>query len=138
VATNDELLKHSASTLWKKKREGKGKPVIARFTNSLQTSSKIVGSIVGRPLKSAVVKRSICLHGHRTSLSVEDDFWNGLLEIAHREKTSVQKLVEQIDRDRMTVNLSSAIRMFVFNYLRAAPEVSLPDNAIMLEPVVAE
>ncbi|MGB8577611.1 MAG: ribbon-helix-helix domain-containing protein [Pseudolabrys sp.] len=69
-------------------------------------------------MKSAVARRSIVI-----CVSLEDTFWNGLQEIAHREDTHVNTLVEQIDRDHTGVNLSSAIRVFVFKHLHAAPEV---------------
>ena len=69
--------------------------------------------------KSAIVKRSIVIRGHRTSVSLEDAFWSSLHEIADRETTSVNKLVEQIDRGRTGINLSSEIRVYVLNYFRA-------------------
>jgi predicted DNA-binding ribbon-helix-helix protein len=67
-----------------------------------------------------VFKRSVFLHGHKTSFSLEDEFWNGLREIAEREKKSLRELVEQIDHEHTNNNLSSAIRVFVFNYFRTA------------------
>jgi predicted DNA-binding ribbon-helix-helix protein len=51
---------------------------------------------VGHDLKSAVVKRSISLLGHKTSLSLEDEFWNGLREIADREKTNASYLSRRV------------------------------------------
>jgi predicted DNA-binding ribbon-helix-helix protein len=68
--------------------------------------------------KSAIAKRSIFINGHKTSISLEDDFWRGLHDVAHSKNAPIGKLVEQIDRDRDCVNLSSAIRVFVFNQLR--------------------
>jgi predicted DNA-binding ribbon-helix-helix protein len=70
-------------------------------------------------MKTAVFRHSIFINGRKTSLSLEDEFWYGLLEIAVYKKMSVPKLVEQIDDERKTDNLSSAIRIFVFNYFRA-------------------
>jgi len=70
-------------------------------------------------MKSAVIKRSIVLDGHKTSVSLENEFWEGLREIAVREKTTLAMLVGQIDRNRDSCNLSSAIRVFVFNHFRA-------------------
>ena len=72
-------------------------------------------------LKSAVVKRGIVVRGRKTSVSLEDEFWISLREIADREMTRVNKLVEQIERDRTGINLSSEIRVFVLNYFRGAP-----------------
>jgi predicted DNA-binding ribbon-helix-helix protein len=68
--------------------------------------------------KSAVIKRSILINGHRTSVSLENEFWRGLHDVARSKNAPVAKLVEQIDRDRDNVNLSSAIRVFVFNQLK--------------------
>jgi predicted DNA-binding ribbon-helix-helix protein len=63
--------------------------------------------------KSAVVKRSIVIAGHKTSVSMEDDFWKKLKEIAHKQEQTVSDLVAKIDKDREHTNLSSAIRLFV-------------------------
>ena len=71
------------------------------------------------PIKrSAIAKRSIFINGHKTSISLEDDFWSGLHEVARSKNAPIGKLVEQIDRDRDHVNLCSAIRVYVFNQLR--------------------
>jgi predicted DNA-binding ribbon-helix-helix protein len=66
----------------------------------------------------AVLKRSVSIAGHRTSISLEEPFWEGLREIAEREKISVQALIGRIDAERGEQNLSSAIRVFVLNDLR--------------------
>ena len=68
--------------------------------------------------KSAVIKRSITINGHKTSVSLENEFWHGLHEIADHEHATIPLLVEQIDRSSDNCNLSSAIRLFVFNHLR--------------------
>lgn len=68
--------------------------------------------------KSAVIRRSITINGHKTSVSLENEFWHGLHEIADHEHTTIPLLVEQIDRSSDNCNLSSAIRLFVFNHLR--------------------
>jgi predicted DNA-binding ribbon-helix-helix protein len=70
----------------------------------------------------AVLKRSVSIAGHRTSISLEEPFWEGLREIAEREKRSVQSLIGRIDAERGEQNLSSAIRVFVLNDLRARLE----------------
>ncbi len=70
-------------------------------------------------LQSAVIKRSIVLDGHKTSVSLENEFWDALREIAVRENTALSTLVGKIDQDRNSCNLSSAIRVYVFNYYRA-------------------
>jgi predicted DNA-binding ribbon-helix-helix protein len=72
--------------------------------------------------KSQVVKRAIRLDGHKTSVSLEDAFWNGLTEIAAAQGTFVAQLIATIDserRKRHHTNLSSAIRLFVLDYYRS-------------------
>jgi predicted DNA-binding ribbon-helix-helix protein len=58
-----------------------------------------------RQMKSANVKRSITLRGHLTSISLEEDFWLGLKEIAETRSMSVPELVSRIDSERQQVNL---------------------------------
>ena len=62
---------------------------------------------------SLVVKRSVTLDGHKTSVTLEDEFWDALRAIAYRDKTTVVSLVGQINQTRNKGNLSSAIRVFV-------------------------
>ena len=70
-------------------------------------------------MKSPVIKRSIVIAGHKTSVSLEDPFWNGLKEIATAREMTLSDLVATIDTDRHHGNLSSAIRLFVLDYYRA-------------------
>ena len=72
-------------------------------------------------MKSQIVKRSIVISGHKTSVSLEDAFWSGLREIAHGERTTISKVVATIDRARQHSNLSSAIRLFVLDCMRSRP-----------------
>ena len=72
----------------------------------------------GRSLKSSVTKRSIVIAGHKTSVSLEDQFWNSLKEIAGQRGMTLAELVAAIDRDREHANLSSAIRLFVLGVYR--------------------
>jgi predicted DNA-binding ribbon-helix-helix protein len=76
-------------------------------------------AVRGEIMQTAVIKRSIVLDGHKTSVSLENEFWHGLREIAGRENTALSILVGKIDRERNSCNLSSAIRVHVFNYFRA-------------------
>jgi predicted DNA-binding ribbon-helix-helix protein len=69
-------------------------------------------------MKSAVIKRSIVVSGHKTSVSLEDAFWEGMREIAREQDVTISNLVGEIDRSRQQSNLSSAIRVFVFERLR--------------------
>ena len=62
-------------------------------------------------------KRSVVIAGHRTSVSLEDAFWQSLREIAAQRGVSVNTLVAEIDGAR-TGNLSSAIRIHVLDWLR--------------------
>ena len=82
---------------------------------------KLLGRSVGQHehlKKSAVIKRSILINGRKTSVSLENEFWRGLHDVARSTNAPLAKLVDQIDRDRDNVNLSSAIRVFVFNQLK--------------------
>ena len=69
-------------------------------------------------MKSVVIKRSILINGRKTSVSLENEFWDALREIAGPGKFALPTLVGQIDRERNNINLSSAIRVFVFTYVR--------------------
>jgi predicted DNA-binding ribbon-helix-helix protein len=65
-----------------------------------------------------VVKRSLAIAGHRTSVSLEAPFWDALKDIAAVRGASVQALVGEIDAGRGGANLSSAIRVFVLREVR--------------------
>ena len=69
-------------------------------------------------MNSQVVKRSIVIDGHKTSVSLEDAFWTGLREIAQAQHATLSTLVGEIDRTRQQGNLSSAIRLFVLDQVR--------------------
>ena len=68
-------------------------------------------------MKSSVVKRSIIINGHKTSVSLEDAFWADLKNIAHTQQATLSELVTEIDQTREG-NLSSAIRLFVLDHFR--------------------
>lgn len=69
-------------------------------------------------MKSPVVKRSIVIAGHKTSVSLEDAFWDALKEIASGRRLTLSDLVATIDSSRSQGNLSSAIRLFVLDHYR--------------------
>ena len=69
-------------------------------------------------MKSPIVKRSIVIGGHKTSVSLEDAFWRGLKDIARAQRVTLSKMVSDIDKSRNQSNLSSAIRLFVLDHLR--------------------
>lgn len=67
--------------------------------------------------KSPVIKRSIVILGHKTSVSLEDKFWRRLKIEAAEHVVTLSSLVGKIDRDRKHSNLSSAIRLHVVDQL---------------------
>ena len=79
-------------------------------------------------MKSPVVKRSIMLASHKTSVSLEDAFWNGLKEIARQRVTTLSDLVGAIDTQRQHGNLSSALRLFVLDFYRSQVSARLDDK----------
>ncbi len=68
-------------------------------------------------------KRSITLKGHRTSISLEDEFWDALDAFAAEDERSLPKLIYNIDRARMKQNpppgLASALRVYVLRRMRS-------------------
>lgn len=68
-------------------------------------------------LSAKVVKRSVSIAGHLTSISLEEPFWSELNALAKAENISLSKLIARIDKSRST-NLSSALRLFVFHQLK--------------------
>lgn len=71
-------------------------------------------------LRSRVTKRSLVVGGHKTSVSLEDAFWNELRGIAQNRELHLSELVGTIDAERRHGNLSSALRLFVLEHLRGA------------------
>ena len=85
--------------------------------------------------KSLVIKRSIVIAGHKTSVSLEEAFWRGLKEIAGSRDTTLSDLVAAIDSERQHGNLSSAIRLFVLDFYRnQLPQVVRSPNLAEFEP----
>jgi predicted DNA-binding ribbon-helix-helix protein len=82
-------------------------------------NSKVATPTEETPMQSAVVKRSIVIAGHKTSVSLEDDFWNALKEIKKSNNMTLSGLVADIDVRRLHANLSSAIRIFVLHHFRS-------------------
>ncbi len=66
---------------------------------------------------TGVLKRSLSLQGHRTSISLENEFWDALRAIATKRKISIAELVSEVDKARKSVNLSSALRVFVLQQM---------------------
>ena len=73
---------------------------------------------------SPVIKHSISLAGHNTSVTLENQFWDGLREIAQNENISITTLIERIDTDRIGSNLSSSVRLFVLNHYKTRSQLA--------------
>ena len=69
-------------------------------------------------MKSSIIKRSIVIAAHKTSVSVEDDFWEALHKIAEQRHETLAHLIASIDDSRQHANLSSAIRLYVLDFYR--------------------
>jgi predicted DNA-binding ribbon-helix-helix protein len=91
-------------------------------------------------MKSGVVKRSIVIAGHKTSICLEDQFWSGLKEIGRELKTTLADLVGDIDVRRPHANLSSAVRIFVLDHFRSqiARTTTAVNDAGMEVPQIAQ
>jgi len=68
---------------------------------------------ISHPQYSAIRKRSIVIDGQRTSISLEDQFWNRLRAIAYAQHVNTSALVATITEKRGDIGLSSAVRQFV-------------------------
>ena len=69
-------------------------------------------------MQTVIIKRSIVIAGHKTSVSLEDAFWNSLKDIGRSKDLTLSELVSDIDIKRVNGNLSSAIRLFVLDHYR--------------------
>lgn len=96
-------------------------------------------SLARRAANSPVIKRSIIRNGHKSSVSLEDQFWDGLREIADLKHMTVSALVATIDHGPNRRNLSSAIRVFVLDHFRnSSREAKLPVSGPHLDvPTIA-
>jgi predicted DNA-binding ribbon-helix-helix protein len=88
-------------------------------------------------MKSSIIKRSVVVGGHKTSITLEEEFWSGLKEIAQAKGASLAQTLTEIDTTRQQKNLSSAIRLFVLGHIRdqkmkAAFESSLGRSRALL------
>ena len=86
-------------------------------------------------MKSSVSKRSIVVAGHKTSVSLENQFWDSLKEIAGERGMTLGALVAAIDGNREHANLSSAIRLFVLGVYRDQASPKRVDAPILLDGV---
>lgn len=88
-------------------------------------------------MKSLVVKRSIVIAGHKTSVSLEDAFWSELKDIAEQKDQTLSAVVGDIDTRRHQGNLSSAIRLFVLDNARSRAMQQQSARAGMAMPASA-
>jgi predicted DNA-binding ribbon-helix-helix protein len=72
----------------------------------------------GTIVNTLIIKRSVVFDGRKTSVCLENEFWDGLQEIARLEDLKTSALVKRIADSSKSDNLSSAIRVFVFNHFR--------------------
>ena len=70
--------------------------------------------------EALLAKRSVTIAGHRTSLSLEPEFWTALKDLARRDGRSLAATVVAIDSNRGAQNLSSAVRVYVLRQLTKA------------------
>lgn len=75
-----------------------------------------------------IVKRSLKIAGHSTSISLEEPFWRLLRLAAERQGLGIAALVESIDRTRQGSNLSSAVRVHLLEWMMAEGAIILPDE----------
>lgn len=69
-------------------------------------------------MTEGIIKRSVAIAGHRTSVSLEEAFWDELKRMANERGTSLNGLIAEIDASRARTNLSSAIRLEILADLK--------------------
>jgi predicted DNA-binding ribbon-helix-helix protein len=84
-------------------------------------------------MKSSIIKHSVVIGGHKTSVSLEQPFWNAVREMAGARAMTISDLLREIDQARRNANLSSAVRVFVLENVRRHAE-----TAHMLRPAEME
>jgi predicted DNA-binding ribbon-helix-helix protein len=74
-------------------------------------------------MKSPIIKRSVAVNGHKTSISLEEPFWNEIKTIASQRHTTIAELITDVDRGKQAeANLSSSLRVFILrHYQRVTP-----------------
>ena len=75
-------------------------------------------------MQSSVVKRSVVVGKHKTSVSLEDEFWAGVKEIAASRRTTCSALLGELNEHRQSGNLSSAVRQFVLQHYQERAQQS--------------
>jgi len=65
-----------------------------------------------------MIKKSVVIYKHKTSIALEDEFWEALKKIAIQDEISLSKLIERVDKLRTVKNLSSALRVYILHYYK--------------------
>ena len=74
-----------------------------------------------KAIRSSLISRNVTIAGHRTSVRLEPDMWNGLMEVCRRERVSLHDICTRVAEDKSDeTSLTAAIRVYVMNYYRAA------------------
>lgn len=79
-------------------------------------------------MKSPIIKRSVVIRGHKTSVSLEQPFWDAFRDLAEGDHVSTSALLRKIDAERTHANLSSAIRVFVLRRMREMVDARAPQQ----------
>jgi predicted DNA-binding ribbon-helix-helix protein len=82
------------------------------------------------PMKQTTIhKRSVLISGRKTSVSLEDQFWQAVQDIAQEKKISVRDMIDGINKSRIHKNLSSAVRLYVLQHYQSHIQQGTPDCA---------
>jgi len=65
-----------------------------------------------------MIKKSVVIYKHKTSIALETEFWEALKQIAIKDEISLSQLIEKVDKIRITNNLSSALRTYILHYYK--------------------
>lgn len=84
--------------------------------------------------KSPITKRSVNLDGHKTSVSLENAFWDALKQIAAGKNIAIHELIFKINNERKLGGLSSALRLFVLEYYRQKAAAKSASDQISARP----
>jgi len=91
---------------------------------AIQKGFRHVILTLGCVMKSMVIKRSVVLSGHKTSVSLEDAFWESFKEIAASRGMPLSTLLTEVESGHHHGNLSSGIRLFVLNHYRGQSSIA--------------
>jgi predicted DNA-binding ribbon-helix-helix protein len=86
-------------------------------------------------MNSLIVKRSVVVNNNKTSISLEDEFWESLKSIANEQDETLSNLIIKVNANRGYDNLSSAIRLFILHYYR--DEVERQGGRMVASPTLA-